>query len=549
MFNQRLRPALLVLLCGVLLASAQVVLTPPAHAGQLGLVVQVQGAGSVRIVEGSVEDGAPTTCDQTDNQDANAVQACPRWRNSEVFEAWLWLRADPADFPADNWAQGNWSGCDKTRYAPGTLIVECGIGSGAFTSDEKVVTVRFRDYARPVVSPITQSRSTTQERTSTYFFSTSEGSTQCRFGQRAQYVDCASGVQHTWPAEGRHMVDVQATDSAGQVGATGTSTTVVDTAITGGPSATVSSRRAELSYSTVQGNEFWCALDRGPWNACGTGDRGTLTLDDLTDGPHSVAVYARIGDDLDLIPARRDWTVDATAPDTRLQVRRLEGGEAEFAYTGTETGTFECRHTVGSGAAEWGTCAPEGTRLSGLVPGEHRFEVRALDAVGNADESPARHSWTVAGPGDPTDPVDPVDPVDPHGPGTPAPGATRPARLVRVLDGDTVTVRTTGVRRPMKVDLAGLADPRRTCTGRAARRALARLLRPGASLTLVPTSRSRLTGASPWHVRVGRKDPALAQLRAGRARLQRAEAPPARRTAYARAQRDARRHERGLWGC
>jgi endonuclease YncB( thermonuclease family) len=50
-------------------------------------------------------------------------------------------------------------------------------------------------------------------------------------------------------------------------------------------------------------------------------------------------------------------------------------------------------------------------------------------------------------------------------------------------------------------------------------------------------------------VRVGRKDPALAQLRAGRARLQRAEAMPARRAAYARAQRDARRHERGLWGC
>ena len=64
-----------------------------------------------------------------------------------------------------------------------------------------------------------------------------------------------------------------------------------------------------------------------------------------------------------------------------------------FDFSASESGSsFQCKLDAGS----FGTCsAPKA--YSGLAVGAHSFEVRATDAAGNVDPTPAIRSWTVAG--------------------------------------------------------------------------------------------------------------------------------------------------------
>jgi hypothetical protein len=85
---------------------------------------------------------------------------------------------------------------------------------------------------------------------------------------------------------------------------------------------------------------------------------------------------------------------DTTAPQTTITsgpsgtVRRAG---ANFSFTSSEVGsTFECRR---DGSA-WSSCTSP-TRYANLRNGTHVFQVRAKDAAGNVDPTPATRRWTV----------------------------------------------------------------------------------------------------------------------------------------------------------
>jgi hypothetical protein len=93
----------------------------------------------------------------------------------------------------------------------------------------------------------------------------------------------------------------------------------------------------------------------------------------------------------------RSFTVDATAPDTTLDSGpsgNTTATTADFGFSSPEPGAgFEC--SLDGGA--WAACSsPHG--YTGVAVGAHSFAVRALDAVGNADGTPATRSWTVDAP-------------------------------------------------------------------------------------------------------------------------------------------------------
>jgi hypothetical protein len=167
------------------------------------------------------------------------------------------------------------------------------------------------------------------------------------------------------------------------------------TTIDGGP-ADPAAPEAVLAFSADEPSIFRCSLDGAPEAAC----TSPITFVGLSEGPHTFAVRAidELGN-VDPVPARWAWTVDGTAPETVISyapaavvtetwVTFIFG--ATDAVTGTTVAaTFGCSI---DGAA-WATCASPYHFSRG--DGSHTFAVRAADAAGNVDPTPAERTWLV----------------------------------------------------------------------------------------------------------------------------------------------------------
>jgi hypothetical protein len=86
---------------------------------------------------------------------------------------------------------------------------------------------------------------------------------------------------------------------------------------------------------------------------------------------------------------------DTTPPDTTIDSGpsgTVTATSADFSFSSSETGsTFECRLDGGA----WGSCTSPKSYTS-LEVGDHTFDVRATDAAGNTDQTPASRTWTIA---------------------------------------------------------------------------------------------------------------------------------------------------------
>jgi prepilin-type N-terminal cleavage/methylation domain-containing protein len=109
-------------------------------------------------------------------------------------------------------------------------------------------------------------------------------------------------------------------------------------------------------------------------------------------------------------PSDTDETDPAPPPDTTPHNTIIDSNPpdpdssttADFTFSSTESGsTFECRLDGGS----WSACTSP-TQYTSLSSGSHTFEVRATDAAGNTDPTPASYTWTVS----PAPPVDTTPP-------------------------------------------------------------------------------------------------------------------------------------------
>jgi hypothetical protein len=85
---------------------------------------------------------------------------------------------------------------------------------------------------------------------------------------------------------------------------------------------------------------------------------------------------------------------DTTAPDTSISSGpsgTTTSTSASLGFSSSESGsTFQCK--LDSGA--WGSCTSP-KAYSGLAVGSHAFSVKATDAAGNTDATPATSNWTV----------------------------------------------------------------------------------------------------------------------------------------------------------
>lgn len=461
----------------------------PAHAGQVGITLGIKGAGYVQVVEGSLEDGASANCDKTANRDHRVTLECPRIRNEEPFEAWVWLRPLTVYSPS-TWEFAGWTGCDQTRVR--NERTECGLSSPAFGSVERYPVASFRDTEAPTVSNLNATQGGSQ---GSFDFSwQTQGAVliECRIvGQ--PYETCSS-PQHRVLPDGAHEFQVRAQDQSGNVSNTPVIEVVnVDTRFVNKPAYLSTETTAAFDWSSTSATAYECALD-GIAVACTT--QGWLRLDNLGEGWHTFTVRGRQGGWTDPTPSRWDWKVDTVAPETLIT-----GGPAEASSTNASTAEFTLgsdEPSAGFGCSLDGTpvaCSQGTLRLDGLTPGTHTLSVTAADNAGNVDQTPATRSWKV----DTTAPSTTLS-------GGPANGSVLTStsasfRLGSSESGSTTTCTLDGRARscaPGALTLSGLTPGTHDLRVRATDRAGNTDASPATRFWTVPVPARSLTRSSGW---------------------------------------------------
>jgi hypothetical protein len=230
-----------------------------------------------------------------------------------------------------------------------------------------------------------------------FSFSSSESPStfECRIDS-GSWQSCSSPKAYSNLSDGSHTFDVRATDAVGNTDLSPASrtftvdTTPPQTMIDSGPSGTTNDTSPSFSFSSEAGASFECRLDSGSWQSCSS----PKSYSNLSDGSHTFDVRASdaVGN-TDLSPASRTWTIDATPPQTTIDSGPsglTSDASPSFGFSSEPGASFECRLDSGS----WQSCTSPKS-YSNLSDGSHTFDVRATDAVGNTESSPASRSFTV----------------------------------------------------------------------------------------------------------------------------------------------------------
>ena len=222
-------------------------------------------------------------------------------------------------------------------------------------------------------------------------------------------VGCSSGsfTPGSSLQDGTHTFRVRATNQAGTTGPFTTRTFTVDTvapnsSLTGGPRGPTSDSTPTFAFASEPGASFQCKVDAGSFTDC-TSPR---TLGPLPNGPHTFAVRARdAAGNQDASPASASFVVDTTPPQTVITSgppASSTDGTPTFAFQASEGGAkLECS-LDGSG---FSACTSPST-FGPLPAGQHGFAVRARDAAGNVDASPASLAFTIVAPASSQPPPD-----------------------------------------------------------------------------------------------------------------------------------------------
>jgi hypothetical protein len=141
------------------------------------------------------------------------------------------------------------------------------------------------------------------------------------------------------------------------------------------------------------------AIDRGTADGLATDQRGLPRPSDFPDRPN-----AADGSDIGAVELQADPVEPAdTQPpntkitDTDVTVRR-SGGRIVVRFTSTEpNSTFRCKLTLNRGGKAGYDACRSPQRFRKLDPGRYRFRVKAVDAAGNVDPTPAKRRFRIRG--------------------------------------------------------------------------------------------------------------------------------------------------------
>ncbi len=164
--------------------------------------------------------------------------------------------------------------------------------------------------------------------------------------------------------------------------------TAPETTFASGPSGSIRDRTPVFAFRSEAGATFECQLDSSVWQTCSS----PATTTPLSDGRHSFSVRAT--DEVfnvETTPVTRSFKVDTVVPNatiTKKPPKRFYKSRITFKFATDEPGaTFQC--LLDNRA--WRKCQP--TYRFNVKVGKHRLLVRAVDAAGNVDSTPARYKF------------------------------------------------------------------------------------------------------------------------------------------------------------
>ena len=229
--------------------------------------------------------------------------------------------------------------------------------------------------------------------------------------QPASFGPCSGGsAAHsvTNLPEGAYVFQVKARDAAGNTTESATrslsiDSTAPDTSITSGPedgsttSASVTFGLAGAAPPDTFECRVYAAGTTAPAFAACSGV-ASHTASGLAGGSYVFEARATDGHgNTDASPVQRSFTVDAIAPNTtitkapkdriRITTRRAR---VTFGFSSNEAAAhFQCRMDANA----WASCTSP--RTFRVAKGSHTFKVRAIDAAGNRDATPASRTFRV----------------------------------------------------------------------------------------------------------------------------------------------------------
>src|SRR5205085_6330873 len=134
-----------------------------------------------------------------------------------------------------------------------------------------------------------------------------------------------------------------------------------------------------------------------------SGDSWSVEAPQLQEGTYTVKAQQSDSRGNSAATQAHTFTVDTTPPDTVLTggpTGAVASRQAVFKFTSTEEAHFQCQLDRGGYKA----CSSPAS-YDDLHSGTHQFQVRAVDAAGNLDGSPAGRTWLVLAPPAPSPPA------------------------------------------------------------------------------------------------------------------------------------------------
>lgn len=160
--------------------------------------------------------------------------------------------------------------------------------------------------------------------------------------------------------------------------------------IVSGPQGLTKEMAPSFSFTAAGqpvGFSVQCGVD-GIFGACsGAGTHQTAAL---ANGPHTFAVRA-INRDGVQAGAERAFIVDAKPPQTIIKKVKITDDKVKIRFRSNEKGAkFQCRLD----RRKFKPCRSPRV-FKNLADGKHRFKVRAIDAAGNVDKTPAKRKLRI----------------------------------------------------------------------------------------------------------------------------------------------------------